>query len=233
VDDTVPPGLRISLEVQVSAERQEAMDELVNKATKDFHRTVMDGLLRVRRDEVNAAKQDLQEACKQHDLEVDQVFQLMTAEDLAPSAAEVTQWKRHFQNTKDRTIKEIRTLDFQQRLQKIEKQQERDAARANRRLDAELRDPAMEAMEERLKQLEKKVRDQSKTPQQASSKNQQARSDRGKPDAGQKKEQRKARSNAEQKKGEKNSANRLPKKPAEGKGKSKGKGKENPKRRSA
>lgn len=225
--ETIPSSMRIQMTIAVTAEKQSEMDAIVAEATKVFHKTVLDGLIKVRREEELLTKLELTKVTQNRIEEVDALFAMLEEEGLAPSAQEKQQWTTDFDKMQHTLIRDVRTKDFQERKLLIEKQLAQTASREERRMEIELQDPAMKILEAKVKQLEGLVKSKNKSP---IAKKEQAKPDKPRSSGGQNKmgPKRNPKKKSKDTKPQKKDAA-----PTNGHGKTKGGGKESRNRRSA
>jgi hypothetical protein len=154
--------MRIVMKIAVTEEQQAGMDAIVDEATKVFQMTVLDGLLKIRQAEVSLTKAQLAKAAHDRHEEVNITFDMLNEEGLAPPLADKQKWNEEFTKREETTIREVHTKDFQERKELIEKQLAQATSRQERRMEIELQDPAMLALEFKVKHLESLVKSQSK-----------------------------------------------------------------------
>jgi hypothetical protein len=161
-NESFPPSMRIAMKIAVTAEQQAGMDAIVDQATKVFQMTVLDGLLQIRQAEVSQTKAELAKAAYDRHEEVNTTFGMLNEEGLAPPVSDKQKWNEEFTKREETAIRDVRTKDFQERKELIEKQLAQAASRQERRMEIELQDPAMIALEAKVKHLEGLVKSQSK-----------------------------------------------------------------------
>lgn len=159
--NTIPKSLKITVKIQVSTEHQEAMDEIVSNATKKWEKTVIEGLLETRRDELETIGCQQSDVMRQWKECLNMTHAQMLAEGLLSqeqSTSMINTQTTEFNKAAQSLIQSIRSKAFFERKEQEEKKAQLECRRAERDLDIDLQDPAVAALQLKIQQLENKVK---------------------------------------------------------------------------
>lgn len=165
--ETIPKSLSVSIKLQVHAEQQGTIDNVVTEATKLFQKTLLDALLQARRDELNKRRADvMMESTKFKERTKKTVEELRTERCLTGTDEEVKdqylKWMEYFDSKCAKRENELRTENFFNNKKKEQKRKELNEKRAEERINQELQDPALDQLSKKVTQLETMVKQSSK-----------------------------------------------------------------------
>lgn len=159
--NTIPKSLRISAKIQVSTERQGTMNEIIANATKAWEKTVMEGLLQTRRSELEKLGLEQSDVMTQWQECLNMTHAEMLTEGLITpqeSTAMINSQKAHFEKQSQTLIQSIRSKAFFDRKTEEEQRLQLECVRAERDIDLDLQDPAVAALQLKVHQLERQLK---------------------------------------------------------------------------
>ena len=159
--NTVPKSMKITVKVQVSTDKQGLMDEIITNATQAWEQTVMNGLLRCRKMELDELKNELSDIAQQYQECLNMTYTEMITEELMTeeeSRAATERLLADFRRKSKALTQTIRSKDFFARKEQEDKRAQRRAQEVERNLDRELQDPEVAELKKKVQELENQLK---------------------------------------------------------------------------
>ena len=160
-NNTVPKSMKITVKVQVSGDKQGMMDEIVTNATQSWEQVVMNGLLRVRKMELDELKNELSEIAQQYEECLSMTYSEMIQEELMTEEESSTAKERllsDFRRKCQALTQTIRSKAFFERKEQEDKRAQRRVQEVERNLDRELEDPEIAELKKKVQALENQLK---------------------------------------------------------------------------
>ena len=162
----VPKSLQITVKIHVSAGKQSEMDEIMKEATAEWETKIMQGLMRIREEELTELNQELKDLSQEFQGDVSSVQSEMVREGII-TAEEGSNTTRTLQADFERKgrslIQQLRTKAFFDHKETLEKRRAAAVDNAEQRMEEDLvSDPRISSLQKKVEALEKKLKSSSK-----------------------------------------------------------------------
>lgn len=163
VQGTFPNSFAVNVKVQVDKAHQSQMDEILDKATEEFQKTLLDGLIEARKKERADRNSDLQDVKTELIFYfADNLTDLRSIGVVKKTEQECKMWIEDVSDLLDlyaeATGREIQLEDHFEAKKKAEEIEARKAAREEQRINQTLVDPAIQALQKQVNSLESKLK---------------------------------------------------------------------------
>lgn len=160
---TFPNSFAVNVKAQVDKAHQRTMDEVLAKATEEFQKTLLNGMIEVRKKERADRNSDLQSAKSEFIFYfADNLSDLRTIGVVKKSDDDCKMWIEDVSDILDQTAettgRAIQLEDHFAAKKKAEEMDARHAAREEQRLNQTLVDPAVQALQKQVNSLEEKLK---------------------------------------------------------------------------
>lgn len=162
--NTCPNSLKMSLKVMVTEEKQPAMDTIVNAAVDMCQKTIVNGLIEIRQQELTTLRSDQTRLAEEWNATTKETLTQMKEANILQGDPEtiLTNFKNSFQALGEKHLQAVKVNCFLQQKKQMEAKDKFEKKTAAAQVDEVLHDPHMSALQDQIKSLQKSVKQLSK-----------------------------------------------------------------------